>query len=338
MRGQRGPGRCERARPSSLDGRAPSGGRRTSMTLDPQVEQYRAERERQRVTPLYELTLAQARAEDLRSIQDAAGDPEPVAEVYDADASGVPVRVYRPATATTDVLVYFFGGGWTLGTIDTADAICRRLTNATGCVTVAVGYRLAPEWKFPAAVHDCHAATRWVAEQDWAGHVAVGGDSAGGNLAASVALLARDNGPRLVHQLLVYPNTDHRADTASLRDNTDRYLFNRHSVAWYWDNYLADPADGADPLASPLRATDHGGLPAATIITAEYDPLRDEGEAYARALAEAGVPTELTRFPGMAHGFFTMFGVLPAATRAVAIAAARLRAAFTDADRDGRTG
>ncbi|GAA2976966.1 alpha/beta hydrolase [Actinokineospora diospyrosa] len=302
------------------------------MTLDPQVERYRAERERLRVTPLYELTLDQARAQDLRSIQDAAGEPEPVAATEDLDARGIPVRVYRPdstgTSPTAPVLVYFFGGGWTLGTIDTADAICRRLTNATGCVTVAVGYRLAPEHKFPAAVEDCHAATKWVAEQDWAGEIAVGGDSAGGNLAAAVALLARDSGPDLVHQVLVYPNTDHGADTASLAEHTDRYLFNRHSVAWYWDNYLADPADGANPLASPLRATDHSGLPPATVITAGYDPLRDEGEAYARALAEAGVSTELTRFPGMAHGFFTMFGVLPAAEQAVAIAASRLRAAF----------
>ncbi|SEQ97454.1 alpha/beta hydrolase [Actinokineospora terrae] len=311
------------------------------MTLDPQVEQYRAERERRRATPLYELTLEQARAEDLRSIQDAAGDPEPVASVVDTDARGIPVRIYRPTEEAepSPVLVYFFGGGWTLGTIDTADAICRRMTNAAGCVTVAVGYRLAPEHRFPAAVHDCHAATEWVSQQDWAGPIAVGGDSAGGNLAAAVTLLARDNGPDLAHQLLVYPNTDHGADTPSLRENTDRYLFNRHSVAWYWDNYLATPDDGADPLASPLRATDHSGLPPATIITAGYDPLRDEGEAYARALSEAGVPTELTRFPGMAHGFFTMFGVLPAAAQAVALAAARLRGAFADhPHRAGRSG
>ena len=232
------------------------------------------------------------------------------------------------------MLLYFFGGGWTLGTIDTSDAICRSLTNTAGCATVAVGYRLAPEHPFPAAVDDCFAAVSWIAAHaaelgvDPA-RIAVGGDSAGGNLAAAVTLLARDRGgPALVHQLLVYPNTDYRADTASRRDNTDPLLFNRTSVGWYWGHYLADDADGDNPLASPLRATDHSGLPPATVLTAEFDPLRDEGEQYAAALAAAGVPVELTRYDGMVHGFFAMAGVLDTATRAVSHAAARLRAAF----------
>ncbi|GLZ39792.1 alpha/beta hydrolase [Actinokineospora sp. NBRC 105648] len=309
------------------------------MPLDPQLERYRARREQRRVTPLYELSLTQARAEDLRSIQDAAGDPEPVAHLDDHVIPGpggpLDLRVYRPVESAepAPVLVYLFGGGWTLGTIDTADAICRRLANAVGCVVVAAGYRLAPEHKFPAAVHDCHAAVRWVAEHADElgvdpGRLAVGGDSAGGNLAAVVSLLARTEGPPIAHQLLVYPNTEYNSDTPSLRENSDRYLFNHHSVAWYWDNYLADPADGADPLASPLRAADLAGLPPATVITAEYDPLRDEGERYAERLRAAGVPTELTRFPGMAHGFFAMFGELPAAAAAVETAAARLRTAF----------
>jgi acetyl esterase len=137
-----------------------------------------------------------------------------------------------------------------------------------------------------------------------------------------------------VHQLLVYPNTDYRADTASLRENTDPLLFNRTSVGWYWGHYLASPADGDDPLASPLRATDHSGLPPATVLTAEYDPLRDEGERYADALAAAGTPVELTRYAGMVHGFFAMAGVLDTATRAMAHAAARLRAAFAPSDVD----
>ncbi|WP_018681758.1 alpha/beta hydrolase [Actinokineospora enzanensis] len=308
------------------------------MPLDPQFERYRERRAERRVTPLYEMTLQQARDEDLRSIRDAAGVPEAVAAVEERVVPGpggeLALRVYRPGAAgPSPVLVYFFGGGWTLGTIDTADAICRRLTNAAGCATVAVGYRLAPEHKFPAAVDDCHATVRWVVayaaelgiDPD---RVAVGGDSAGGNLAAAVALAARESGPLLVHQLLVYPNTEYGSDTESMRDNTDRYLFNRESVAWYWNNYLADPADGADPLASPMRAADHSGLPPATIITAEYDPLRDEGERYAARLSDAGVPTHLTRFPGMAHGFFAMFGELPAAAEAVSLAATRLRAAF----------
>jgi acetyl esterase len=308
------------------------------MPLDPQVAAMRAERAESATPPLYTMSVAQARAEDLRSIQEAGGRPEPVAEVLDSTIPGpggpIPIRVYRPsAERPLPVLVYFFGGGWTLGTIDTSDGVCRALTNAVGCVTITVGYRLAPEHKFPAAVHDCHAATAWVAahaaelgvDPD---RIAVGGDSAGGNLAAAVTLLARDRGPLLAHQLLVYPNTDYLSDTASLRENTDPLLFNRNSADWYWGHYLASPRDGADPLASPLRAPDHAGLPSATVITAEYDPLRDQAEEYGRRLGDAGVPVTLSRYSGMVHGFFTMSGVLDAARDAVAEAAGCLRKAF----------
>ncbi|HEY0638329.1 MAG TPA: alpha/beta hydrolase [Pseudonocardiaceae bacterium] len=310
------------------------------MALDPQVRQMREQRAAAGVAPLYTLSLEQARAEDLRSIQEAGGDPEPVADVAEHDIPGpdgttLRVRVYRPVgDGPLPVLVYLFGGGWTLGTIDTSDGICRSLTNSVGCAVVSVGYRLAPEHRFPAAVHDCAAAVRWVAANAAelgldATRVAIGGDSAGGNLSAATTLLLRDEGgPALVHQLLVYPNTDHGADTPSMRENSDPLLFNRTSVGWYWGHYLADPADGANPLASPLRAADLGGLPPATVITAEYDPLRDEGEAYAARLAEAGVDVTAVRFDGMVHGFFAMGGVLDQAAEAHALAARRLRAAF----------
>jgi len=309
------------------------------MPLDPQVEAMRAERAKSAAAPLYTLTVAQARAEDLKSIQDAGGDPEPVADVLDDHFPGpggmVPIRIYRPsADRPLPVLVYFFGGGWTLGTIDTSDGVCRALTNAVGCVTITVGYRLAPEHKFPAAVEDCYAATRWITEHAVdlgvdPDRMAVGGDSSGGNLAAAVTLLARDRGgPKLTHQLLVYPNTDYLSDTPSLRENDDPLLFNRWSSDWYWGHYLAAPEDGVDPLASPLRAPDHSGLPSATIITAEYDPLRDQGEAYAHQLTASGVPVTLRRYPGMVHGFFTMSGILDAARDAVSAAACRLREAF----------
>jgi acetyl esterase len=284
------------------------------------------------------MSVAQARAEDLRSIQEAGGRPEPVADVLDQDIPGpggpIPIRIYRPSgERPLPVLVYFFGGGWTLGTIDTSDGVCRALTNAVGCVTITVGYRLAPEHKFPAAVDDCYAATEWIGahavelrvDPD---RIAVGGDSAGGNLAAAVTLLARSRGPRLAHQLLVYPNTDYLSDTPSLRENNDPLLFNRNSSDWYWGHYLTSPEDGVDPLASPLRAPDHAGLPSATVITAEYDPLRDQAEEYAQRLREAGVSVTLSRYSGMVHGFFTMSGVLDAARDAVAEAAACLRKAF----------
>ena len=195
------------------------------------------------------------------------------------------------------VLVYFFGGGWTLGSIDTSDGVCRSLANGAGCLVVAVGYRLAPEHQFPAAVHDCYAAVRWVAEHGRGDRRRPGPHRRGRGQRGRqprrrghAAGPRREGGPALAGQLLVYPNTDYRADTASLRESTDPALFNRTSVAWYWSHYLATPEDGANPLASPLRADDLAGLPPALVITAEYDPLRDEGEAYARRLAEAGVP------------------------------------------------
>ncbi|MEV6807937.1 alpha/beta hydrolase [Streptomyces sp. NPDC051129] len=312
------------------------------MPFDPQLQTLYDRRAAEGVRPLYTMTLQEARAADLAAIRAQAGTPEPVDRVDDLTVAGpdgpVPVRVYRPAgEGPLPVLVYFFGGGWTLGSLDTSDALCRRLANSVGCLTVAVGYRLAPEHKFPAAPRDCFAGVRWAAENAGrfggdAGRLAVGGDSAGGNLAAAVTLMARDaGGPDILTQLLVYPNTDYLADTPSRRENTDPLLFNDKSVRWYWDNYLAAPEDGTHPLASPLRAPDHTGLPPALVITAEYDPLRDEGERYAQRLRESGVSAQTTRYPGMAHGFFTMSGTLDAARRAVEQAAGHLRTAFADA-------
>ncbi len=290
---------------------------------------------------LYTLTLAEAREADLASIRAAGGDPEPVHQVTNRAIPGVhgelPIRIYQPeSTEPLPVLIYFFGGGWTLGSIDTADGICRNLANAASCMVITVGYRLAPEAKFPAAVHDCHAAVEWVAANAKElgadpGRIAVGGDSAGGNLAAAVTLLLKENnGPQLAGQLLVYPNTDYFSDTASLRENTDPFLFNQTSVAWYWNHYLSSPADGASPLASPLRAESHSGLPAALVITAEYDPIRDQGEQYAEKLRAAGVPVTLSRYEGMVHGFFAMSGTLDGGRRALAEAAEALRTWFGD--------
>ncbi|MGH3265838.1 MAG: alpha/beta hydrolase [Trebonia sp.] len=308
------------------------------MPLDPELQAMRDQRELDDVPPLYAMSLADARAADLASIRAGGGEPEPVYEVAELKITGpggeLPLRLYRPASERPlPALVYFFGGGWVLGTIDTADGVCRRLANACGALVVVVGYRLAPEHPFPAAIDDCYTTVRWVAEH--AGEIgadparlAVGGDSAGGNLAAGVALRARADGPALAGQLLVYPNTDQLADDQSMRAADDRFLFNRHSVDWYRQHYLANPGDAAHPLASPLRAESLAGLPPALVITAEYDPLRDQGEAYARTLADEGVPVELSRYPGMAHGFFTMIGTLGASRAAIAQAASRLRAWF----------
>jgi acetyl esterase len=316
------------------------------VPLDPQLQAIRDQSERDNVPPLYTMSLADARAADLASIQARGGEPEPVYEIADLKIPGpggeLPLRLYRPARERPlPALLYFFGGGWVLGTIDTADGVCRSLANSSGALVVVAGYRLAPEHRFPAAIDDCYAAVRWVAEHaDEIGadpaRLAVGGDSAGGNLAAGVALRARADGQALAGQLLVYPNTDQLADDPSMRAADDPFLFNRHSVAWYRQHYLTDPGDAASPLASPLRAESLAGLPPALVITAEYDPLRDQGEAYARRLADEGVQVELSRYPGMAHGFFTMAGTVDASRAAIAQAASTLRAWFDPTAASGR--
>ncbi|WP_367128717.1 alpha/beta hydrolase [Saccharothrix sp. HUAS TT1] len=309
------------------------------MPLDPRLRAMREDAIAAGVPPLYELSVEQARAADLEAIRAAAGAGEPVRHVTDRHVPGpggdLPIRVYRPVEGSgpAPTVVYFFGGGWALGSVDTSDEICRALANAVPCQVITVGYRLAPEHPFPAAVDDCRAAVAWIAANaaelgvDPA-RLAVAGDSAGGNLAAVTALATRGD-PALAAQVLVYPNTDHRGDTASMRENDDPAGFNHRSVAWYWSHYLERPEDGRDPLASPLLAEDLGGLPPALVITAEHDPLRDEGERYAERLREAGVPVVATRYDGMAHGFFAMSGVVDAAREAREEVAAFLREHLT---------
>jgi acetyl esterase len=276
--------------------------------------------------PLYEMSVAQARAADLASIRAGRGPATPVGSVTQLAVPGpdgeLPARLYHPGgDRPLPVLVYFFGGGWTLGNLDTCDEVCRRLCAGARVLVLSVAYRLAPEHPFPAAPHDCYAATRWAAAHvDSHGgdpaRIAVAGDSAGGNLAAAVTLQARDNGPPLTCQVLVYPNVLHGADTRSMRENVDPARFNRRSVAWYWGHYLASPGDGADPLASPLRASDLTGLPPALLITAGHDPLRDEAEQYGDRLEQAGVPVKRLQYARMAHGFFTMTGAFEEAREA----------------------
>jgi acetyl esterase len=286
-------------------------------------------------------TVSPEEARRLTKARRLAQSPQPVARVEDrtipGPAGGIPVRVYTPeGTGPFPVLVYFHGGGWVVCDLDTHDPVCRALTNGARCVVVSVDYRLAPEHKFPAAADDAYAATCWAAEHaaeiggDPA-RVAVGGDSAGGNLAAVTALRARDLGaPHLLYQLLIYPVIDSDFETPSYRENAEGYFLTRDSMIWFWNHYLRTEADARDPYAAPLRAPDLTGLPPALIITAEFDPLRDEGEAYGRRLREAGVPVTLTRYDGMIHGFFNMGEFLPQGKEAVAKAAAALRAAFKE--------
>ena len=250
----------------------------------------------------------------------------------------IPLRVYTPAGAGPfPLLVYFHGGGWVIGSIETHDAICRTLTNAAGCVTVSVDYRLAPEHTFPAAIDDAYAATEWTAANaaelgGTSSAIAVGGDSAGGNLAAVVAQMARDrDGPALAYQVLVYPITDCVFDRPSYAADATGYLLTKETMAWFWDHYVPDEADRTNPLVSPLRAKDLSGLPPALIITAEFDPLRDEGEAYASRLRDAGVAVDTNRYDNMTHGFIQMGGMLEEARAALAEAASGLRATFAKA-------
>jgi acetyl esterase len=235
----------------------------------------------------------------------------------------IPVRVYTPAEAAapTPAVVYFHGGGWVIGSLDTHDGLCRALANRARAVVVSVDYRLAPESPFPAAPEDCYAAVGWVAAHGHeigvdGGRIAVAGDSAGGNLAAVVSLMARDRGgPQLRHQALIYPVTDHDFERPSYRQNADGYLLTRAGMQWFWDHY-APTSRRSDAYVSPLRAEKLVGLPPATLVTAEFDPLRDEGEAYAARLSEAGVPVESVRYDGMIHGFVQLFPVFDAGRRA----------------------
>ena len=270
----------------------------------------------------------------------ASGAPAPVKNVEDRSIPGpggeIPVRIYTPAaTGPQPALVYFHGGGWVIGDLDTHDSTCRTLANSAQCIVVSVDYRLAPEHKFPAAVDDAYAAAAWVADHaEEIGvdkrRVAVGGDSAGGNLAAVVALIARGkNTPRLAYQLLVYPITDYDFETGSYRDNAEGYFLTRDAMKWFWGHYIRSEADGLDPRVSPLRADDLVGLPPALVITAEFDPLRDEGEAYAARLRDDGVPVTVTRYDGMIHGFWQMSGLLQQSRDALQQAAEGLRSAFS---------
>ena len=285
-----------------------------------------------------EPALFRAQVREMR----VAASEEPIGRVEDRSISGpagsLSVRVYtpfEPERAPLPVLAFFHGGGFVIGDLDSHDGTCRALANAARCAVVAVDYRLAPEAKFPAAAEDCYAATCWIADNAAAlgvdpARIAVGGDSAGGNLAAVTALLARDrSGPHLAHQLLVYPVIDCAFDTVSYRENAEGYFLTREMMRWFWHHYLDKPEQAADPYASPIRAATLAGVAPATVITAEYDPLRDEGEAYAARLHRAGVPTSVTRYDGVIHGFFGMGNVIAKAKLAVAQAGRELREAFS---------
>ena len=309
--------------------------------LDPQAKAVLERVARANLPPYPQIGAAAAR-ELYRETRGALAAPPPeVDSVADLHASGpagdIRVRLYRPRGAADagplPALVYFHGGGWTIGDLDTHDVVCRTLADLARAAVVSVDYRLAPEHKFPAAVDDAVAATRWVAREAGrlgidARRIAVGGDSAGGNLAAVVALAARDEGPPLAMQTLIYPATDMAADTASHLRYAEGHLLTRDAILWFKGNYLRDAADEVDWRASPLQAADLSRLPPAYVITAGFDPLVDEGRAYADRLSAAGVPVTYECFEGMIHGFVTMGGAIAAAHHALARCAQGLRGVF----------
>ena len=248
------------------------------------------------------------------------GKPEPIARSEDRqipgpDGHSIAVRIYWPLgwTENSDQrtgVVFFHGGGWVIGSLDLYDSMCHAIANRADCIFVSVDYRMAPEHCFPAAAEDCLAATVWVSEHaDELGidrnRLAVAGDSAGGNLATAACLMARDReSVEIAYQVLIYPITDHNFDTVSYLENADDYFLTRQSMIWFWNQYVPNAIDRDNPYVSPLRAESLAGLPPAYVLTAEFDPLRDEAEAYAARLEQAGVATELERFDGMIHGFF----------------------------------
>jgi acetyl esterase len=277
--------------------------------------------------PAWELPLDVLRAGPELEVPEIWGLPDEVDEVVDLSIPGpggpLRVRVYRPlSTEILPVVIWLHGGGWVVGTIESHDPVCRALANRTPCVVVAVDYRLAPEAPFPAALEDSWAATQWVAEEALklgadASRLVVAGDSAGGNLAAAVALRARDRRLELALQVLVYPVTDAELESESYQRLATGLNLTRAKMEWYWKQYLGG-ADGLDPEASPLRALDLTGVAPAIVQTAEYDPLLSEGEAYARRLEEAGVPVTLTRYDAVIHGFIRMPALVAEADFALA--------------------
>jgi acetyl esterase len=292
--------------------------------------------------PYHQLSPKEARQLFRETRPASTPAPPAVGLVKDLAADGplgsIPLRLYRPAdvpaTSPLPVLVYFHGGGWVIGDLDTHDVLCRQLTAEAGVSVVSVDYRLAPEHKFPAAVDEAWAATRWVvahaAELAVDGsRLAVGGDSAGGNLAAVVALLARDHGgPAIALQSLVYPVTNASTETRSYRDCGEGFLLTRDTMRWFFGQYLNGDDDAVDWRVSPLRAASLAGLPPALVVTAGFDPLRDEGEAYAARLREAGVRVDAVCYGGMIHGFAPMGRLIDTGNRAVSLIAGSLRQAL----------
>ena len=305
------------------------------MPLDPQVIKILKEAESLGLPEYQDLSPTEARKQMLDQappVQAALSVKKVIDRKIPGPDGDIPIRLYYPAgDAPFPTLVYFHGGGWVIGDLDTHHSFCHALAKTSGCLVAAVDYRLAPEHRYPAAVEDAYAATKWVAEnsaliQADPDRFAVCGDSAGGHLAAVVSLMARDRqGPRIDFQILIYPITDCRFDTPSYEENKEGYMLTRDLMKWFWNHFINDESEANDPYVSPLRAKNFGNLPPALILTAGYDPLRDEGEAYGKKLQEAGVNVTLSRYPGMIHAFIRMTALLDEANVALGEVSGTLR-------------
>jgi acetyl esterase len=311
------------------------------MPLDPILKAFLDQLEAQPTPKMWEMPPAMAREAMVAMMQFAGPQNVPIGSVSDiaipGPAGDIPARVYTPVGVAKErlpALAFFHGGGFVIGSIETHDGLCRMLANMSGCRIVSVEYRLAPEHPFPAAVEDAFAATSWVAKNAAqlaidADRLAVGGDSAGGNLAAVVTQMARDAGaPRLAFQMLLFPATDLGAHTASRRDFAEGYLLDMKTMQWFSNHYLGANGDVKNPHASPLLADKFTDLPPAFVMVAGFDPLHDEGIAYAEKLREAGVAVAVAEYPHMVHDFIYLVGVLPQASEALGAAANALKDAL----------
>ncbi|MBK3493839.1 alpha/beta hydrolase [Viridibacillus sp. YIM B01967] len=314
------------------------------MALTPKVKLLLEQLEKSGTPEIHELSPVEARS--YFTIEDLAGKRVELESVINqtlhTNVGEVPVRIYTPikSSEALPVFVYYHGGGWVIGNLDTADIPCRQIAAESKSVVVSVDYRLAPESKFPAAIDDSYAVIEWLIDNAEklnidATRIAVGGDSAGGNIAAVVSLKARNHGVNsIIQQVLLYPVTDYNLNTDSYLDFAEGYFLTKETMQWFWNHYLRDESDGENPDVSPLKATDLTNLPPALIITAEYDPLRDEGEAYAKKLQEANIPVQLKRYDGVIHGFFSMAGLLEEGADAIKLVSTTLSKAFHNTSKD----